>query len=91
MVMRGIVARSNGRSGSATARVAGPTMRCSVSPITAGMLVQLLLHEMAEIALADRGAGQRGQLDFALHLGAGGIEEAGALSRSTTAQSPSSR
>ena len=43
------------------------------------MLVQLLLHEVAEVALADRRAGQPRQLHLALHLGAVGAEEARAL------------
>jgi hypothetical protein len=43
------------------------------------VLVQLLLHEVAEIALADRGTGQPRQLHLALHLIAIGRKEAGAL------------
>ena len=44
-----------------------------------GMLVQLLFHEVAEVALADRRTGQPRQLHLALHLGAIGAEEARAL------------
>ena len=43
------------------------------------VLVQLLLHEVAEIALADGGAGQPGELDFALNLVAVDVEELGTL------------
>ena len=43
------------------------------------MLVQLLFHEVAEIALADRRTGQPRQLHLALHLGAVGAEEPRAL------------
>ena len=46
-----------------------------------GMLVQLLLHEMAEAALAGGGARQSGALDFALHFAAGGVAEHRVLAR----------
>ena len=43
------------------------------------VFVQLLLHEVAEIALADRRAGQPRQLHLALDFSAAQIEEPGAL------------
>ena len=43
------------------------------------MLVHLLFHEMAVVAFANRGAGQRGEFDLARDLGAAGVAEDGAV------------
>ncbi len=79
MVMRGSVAKSNGRAGSATARVDGIHHAMQRVADDRGMLVQLLFHEVAEVALADGRTGQAGQLHLALHLGAAHVEEVRAL------------
>ena len=55
-----------------------------------GMLVQLLFHEVAEVALADRRTGEPRQFHLALHLGAIEAKETRALAI-TTVQSPSLR
>ena len=77
--------------GQATARAAGSIIRPQRVADHRRVLVQLLLHEVAEIALADRGAGERGLLHLARHRRAVGVEEARLVARRRTAQSPSSR
>ena len=44
-----------------------------------GVFVEFLFHEVAVVAFADGGAGEGGQFDVALDLGAGGVMEGGGV------------
>ena len=90
MVMRGSVAKSNGSAGKRDRARRGIDHAMQRVADHRGVLVQLLFHEVAEIALADRRTGQPRQLHFALHLGAVMSKNRAPL-RSTTVQSPSLR
>ena len=72
-------------------RVPASIIRCSTSPITTGLLVHLLFHEMPEIALADGRAGQVGEFVLARRRAARRGRRTARRSRVTTTQSPSSR
>ena len=63
--------------GRTIARRPGSTIAPETVADDGGMFVQLLFHEMAEFAAADRGTGEGGALDLADHLGPGGVEEGG--------------
>jgi hypothetical protein len=91
MVMREFSRGSNGRFGQRHQARAGIDHAVQRVADHRRVLVQLLFHEMAVIALADRGAGQRGQADLALHFACPRYRRIRAPSRLSTAQSPSCR
>ncbi len=90
MVMRGSEAKSNGSAGRATARVAGFTMRCSVSPITAGCSCSSFSMKWRKLPLPIAEPVRRVSFTSRCTSAPSGPKKR-ALWRSTTVQSPSFR